>query len=69
MAVSVVRRALLGIGQNRIRFGSFLEPVFGLFVSGIAVRVVLKRELSIRGFHFLVGRRFGDAKNFVIISL
>jgi hypothetical protein len=69
MTVTVVCGALLGIGKNRICFGRFLEAIFGLFVSGISVRMVLKRELSIRALHLLVGRRFSDAKNLVIISL
>lgn len=69
MAVPVVGRTLLGIGQNRIGLCRFFESVFGLFVSGIAIRMVLKGKLPIRALHFLVGRRFGDAKNFVIISL
>jgi hypothetical protein len=69
MAISVVCRALLGIGKYRIGLCRFLESVFGLFVSRIAIRVVLKRELSIRALHFLVSRRFSDAQNFVIISL
>jgi hypothetical protein len=69
MAVSVICRALLRIGQYGVGFRSFLESIFGLFVAGIAVRVVLQRELSIRALHFLVARRFRDAKNFVVISL
>jgi hypothetical protein len=69
MAISVVCRALLGIGKYRIGLCRFLESVFGLLVSWIAIRVVLKRELSIRALHFLVRRRFRDAQNFVIISL
>jgi hypothetical protein len=69
VAVTVICRALLGVGQYRIGFRSFLESIFGLFVSGIAIRVVLKRELSIRALHFLVGRRFSDAQDLVIISL
>ena len=69
MAISVVCCALLGIGKDRIGLCRFLESVFRLFVSRIAIRVILKRELSIRALHFLVVRRFSDAKNFVIISL
>ncbi len=38
MTISVVCRALLGIGKYRIGFRRFLESVFGLFVSGIAIR-------------------------------
>jgi hypothetical protein len=69
MAIPVICRAFLGIGKNRIGLGRFLESILGLFVSGIAIRVVLKRKLSICALHFLVRRRFSDAQNFVIVSL
>ena len=69
MPISVVCRTFLGIGKHRIGFGSLLESVFGLFVAGIAIRVVLKRKLSIGALQFLIARRFSDAQDFVIISL
>jgi hypothetical protein len=69
VAISIVCCALLGIGKDRIGFGRFLESIFGLFVSRIAIRVILKRELSIRALHFLVCRGFRDAQDFVIVSL
>ncbi len=47
MAVVVVSRALLRVGQNGISFGSFLELFFCVLVVGVAVGMVLQRELAV----------------------
>jgi hypothetical protein len=65
---AVVARALLAIGKNRVCFAAFLEPLFGLRIVGIAIGMVLQRELAIGALDFLVVGRPADAQNFVVIA-
>src|SRR5262249_13652540 len=53
MAEPIVTCSFLRIAQNGIRFGSFLELFFSLCISGIAIGMVLERQLSICAFDFL----------------
>ena len=46
MAIRVVRRTLLGIRQDAVGFGRFLEFLLGLGVARIPVGVVLKRQFA-----------------------
>ena len=48
MAEPVIGRALLRITQDTICFGGFLELLFGLAISGIAIRMVLQRKFTVR---------------------
>ena len=47
MAETIVEAALLRIGQDRVRFRRLLEALFRGLVPGIAIRVILHRELAI----------------------
>ncbi len=69
MAEAVVGGALLGIRENRVRLGGFLEVVFGGLVAGVAIRMVLHRELAVGALDVAVARRPGDAEHFVIVAL
>jgi hypothetical protein len=56
VTVAVIRRSLLLVPQNVVCFANFLKPRFGLLVAGIAVRVVLHRELAIRFLQLVSSR-------------
>jgi hypothetical protein len=69
VTVTIVSGALLGIGEDGIRLGHFLELFFrDGGVARIAVRMVLERELAVSALDFLVGSRTGDAQNLVVIA-
>ena len=59
MAEAVVHAPLVGVGQDGVRLGRFLELVFGFLVAGIAVGVILQRQLAVRALDLLVGRGLG----------
>jgi hypothetical protein len=69
VAVAVVRRALLGVAQDAIGFGSFLESLLGVRVLGIAVGMVLQREPAVSALDLLLAGFSAHTKNLVIISL
>ena len=69
MAVAVVALPLVGVRQDFVRFGRFLEALGRLFITRIAVRVILEGHLAI-GFLDIVGGRFArDPEHFVVIAL
>ena len=49
MAEAIVRGALLRIAQNAIGFGGFFEFFLGCVIAGIAIGMILHRELAIGG--------------------
>src|ERR1700689_1760648 len=59
MAVAVVERALLGIGQNRVGLGHFLELLFRIRIVGIPIGMVLHGQLAISALQFLIACRAG----------
>jgi hypothetical protein len=62
----VVRRALLRVLQRLVRFGDFLELLLGArFLRH--VRVVLSRELAIRGLDLVLRRVAVDAERRVVV--
>src|ERR1019366_5256499 len=65
---AVVARALLAVGENRVGFAALLKALFGRWVVGIAVGMVLQRELAICALDFLIGGRAADAQHFVVIA-
>ena len=48
MAEAVVEVPLVGVGEHRVRLGRLLELFLGGVVAGIAVGVVLQRQLAVR---------------------
>src|SRR5215510_16552340 len=66
---AVVHRALLGVGQDGVRFGSFFELVFGGVVARVFVGVELHRELAIRALDFHLGRGPHHAEHLVVVAL
>ncbi len=69
MAVTVVTLTLFGVRQDFVRFRRFLESLRRLFITRIAVRMILESHLAI-GFLDIVGGRFAhDPEHFVVIAL
>ncbi len=50
---AVVHVALVGVGEDRVGLGRFLELLFGCLVAGIAIGMVLQRQLAVRALDFL----------------
>ena len=69
VAEAVVEPALLRVGEDRVGLGRFLERFLGLVVAGIAVGMVLQRQLAVRALDLLFGRRALDAEDLVVVTL
>ena len=71
VAVLVVGRALLRVGQHLVGFLGLLELLLGLLVvvALVAVRVVLHRQLAIGLLDLLVGGVLRDAEHLVVVAL
>ena len=55
MAETIILRALLGIGEDLVGLVDQFEIIFGFFVAGIAIGMVLNRELAVGFFQLVVG--------------
>ena len=53
VAEAVVQRPLLAIGEHGVGLGRFLEFLFRLPVAGVAIGMVLQRELAVRALDLL----------------
>ena len=62
MPARVVLLALLGVGERVVGGGDLLELLLRRGVVGVAVRVVLARQLAVRLLDLLVGRLLRDAR-------
>src|SRR6185436_48997 len=69
VAEAVVARPLVGVGEHRVSLGRLLEALLGLAVAGVAVGVVLRRELAVRLLDLGSGGGALDAEDFVVIAL
>ena len=65
----VIALALLGVVQDVVCLGRFLELLLGRLVAGVAVGVVLHRELAVGGLYLVRRRSLRDSKHLVIITL
>ena len=54
VAEAVVQAALLAVGEHGVGFRGFLERFFGLVIAGIAVGMILQRELAVRALDLLI---------------
>jgi hypothetical protein len=61
MAILIVGRTLLRVGQNLVGFFRFFKFGFRFFITGIAVRVMFHRQALVSLFDFTLVSRFGDA--------
>jgi hypothetical protein len=70
VAVLVVGRALLRVGQHLVGFLGLLEALLGRLRRRtlVAVRVVLHRQLAISLLDLFVGRVLGDAEHLVVVA-
>jgi hypothetical protein len=68
VAIAIVNRSLFGVGQDRVSFADFFEPLLRVRIIRIAVGVVLQRELAVRALEFDLSDRAGDAQNLVVVS-
>ena len=64
----VVALAFVGIRQNLIGFVYLFKFLFGGFISGIDVRVILARQLAVRCFDRALSGGFRNAEYFIVIS-
>ena len=68
-AEAVVGAPLLRVGEHRVGLGRLLEALLGVRIAGVAVGVVLERELAV-GLLELVGARLArDAQDLVVVAL
>ena len=67
-AETVVLRSLLGIREDRVRFGRFPEALRGLVVPRIPVRVVLQGRLAVGRLDGLVRRVARNAEDLVEVT-
>ena len=69
MAILVERRALAGIRQHFVGLVGLLEHVFRLFVTRVAVRVVLHRQTAVSLFEVSFTGAALDTQNLIVITL
>ena len=65
---AIVKRSLLAIGKNRVRFRKFLELLFRVRIIRIAVGMVRHRQLTVGALDFDLSRRPAHAEYLVIIA-
>ena len=71
VAVLIITGALAVVGEHFVGFSAFLEANFRLrlAVAIVAVGVILHRQPAIRALNLFAAGGFGDAEDFVIVSL
>lgn len=68
MPEAVIHAALFGVGQDRIGLAALLKFFFGIRIVGIAVRMVLQRQLAVSALDLLLARAPLDPKYLVVVS-
>jgi len=68
VAITIVERTFLTIGQNGICFAALLEFFFRVRIVRIAVGMVLQGQLAVGALDLLLAGATLDAQDFVIIS-
>src|SRR5262245_64336903 len=68
MTEAVVDMPLVGVGEHGVSLRRLLEPIFGNLVAGIAIRMVLERELAIRALDLLIGGGARNAEHLVVVA-
>jgi hypothetical protein len=68
MTETVVCRPFVGIRQDVVRLGRFLEPLFGGTVSRIAVGVIGRGRFAVRALDLIGGGALGNPQHFVVIA-
>ena len=65
---AVVLLALVGVAEHVVGLGDLLEALLGLLVVGVAVGVVLARELAVGLLDLLGSRLLVDAERLVVVG-
>ena len=68
MSKAVVRRAFVGIRQNRVSLAAFFEFFFRVGIVRIAIRMKLQRQLAIGALDLLLVGSAGHPEHFVIVA-
>ena len=68
MAVAVIESALLGVGEDRVGLGAFLEAFFRIRIIRVPVGMVLHGELSISALQLTFTHRTAHRQYFVVIA-
>src|SRR5947209_8556662 len=69
MAIAIVQVALLGVAEDLMCLGSFLEVDGGFLVAAIAIRVEFQGQATKCLANLLRAGRAGDAQDLVVIPL
>ena len=69
MAEAIIRGALLGVGEDGVRFRALLELFFREIIARVAIRMMFHREPAIRTLDFGVARGLGDLEHLVVVAL
>ncbi len=69
VAVAIVGGALVRVAQDRVGLGRFLEPLLGVRVVGVAIRMQIEGEATVRLLDLDLGGRFLDPEDFVVVAL
>jgi hypothetical protein len=69
VAEAVVQAALFGVGEDGVCLAAFLEFLFRIRIIGIAVGVVLQRQLTVGALDLLVAGAALNAQDLVVVSL
>src|SRR4051812_6607960 len=69
MAEALIGGALVGVLEHVVGLVELLEFMLAILVAGIAVRMVLHRELAVRGLHIGLARTALNTQDFEVISL
>ena len=68
VSIAVINGALFGICQHRVGFADFLKSFLRIRVIGIAVWMVLERQLAVCTLELGLGYRASNAENLVVIA-
>ena len=69
MTESVISGPFVFIAEHLVGFGCLLEFLFGRFVSGVTIGMVLHGDLAVGLFDLSIFGSFAYSKNFIVISL
>src|SRR5262249_46524204 len=67
MSEAIVEASLLGIAQNGVGLRGLFELLFRAFVAGVAIGVVLHRELPVGAFQLRFARVPRDPEDLVVV--
>jgi hypothetical protein len=67
MTVLIVLCSLVRVRKYLVSLGNQLKRFFRLFVSGVAIRMMLKRKFSVRLFDLILAGIAPDAQQLIVI--